>query len=138
YWSGWRYVDFVRVITPERSTNGQVVSGYFSIIPTTEANHQVLSCRFILVRADDGSATWTLEFTWTTPAAATQSSSGWQYKLLAQKQAGAHTSLSVTVILPKGAHFTATPTLLKETSATQASSQHALTKDLDFAVQYAL
>ncbi|HLY31418.1 MAG TPA: DUF4012 domain-containing protein, partial [Ktedonobacterales bacterium] len=138
-WSAWYYTDFLRVIIPNNATNAVMQSACPSPIATTEANHQVLSCKFILVRQDGYTNTVTYEFTWTTPAVATQSSSGWEYKLLTQKQAGSHATIAITIVLPSGAHFTVKPTSpLRATSATQASATTALSKDLDFIVQYTL
>src|SRR5579875_2393331 len=136
-WSAWYYTDFLRVILPNSATNTNNPSGCPLPLPAMEANHTVLSCKFVLQRTTSYVNTFTIEYTWTTPNAARQTGGGWEYKLLAQKQAGSHSTIAITIVLPSGAHFTAAPTSpLKASGASQASASLPLSKDLDFIVQY--
>ncbi len=143
YWHYWFYKDYVRVITPKRSVLPQSYQGCPNNEPATEPNFQVMGCPFEIDR--DGvnfPNNQTLEFVWKVPAAAVQANGGWQYQLLMQRQAGSHVSVTINIVLPKGAHFTATPTTslsttsLKEVSATTATSSSDLPRDTTYTVQY--
>ena len=142
YWAGWYYRDYVRVIAPQRASS-MSDQGCNTNTPTTENNFQVLGCGYEIDR--DGvnyPTSKTLQFTWTVPAAAVRQGSGWQYHLLLQRQAGAHDTVVITIIVPKGDHFISPPTApLKATGATgattaQASASLALVTDQTFTVQY--
>lgn len=132
YWPYWTYKDYVRVITPKRSILPQSYQGCANNEPTTEANFQVMGCPFEIDRNGvKFPNNQTLEFVWKVPAAATHVSGGWQYQLLMQRQAGSRVVVTINIVLPKGAHFTATPTTpLKAGSATQSPALATATTDL--------
>lgn len=138
----WIYHDIVRVFVPHDAQIGDI-SGC-DPVSTSEANHQVLACGFHMSRSDIAcydscyQGTATLHFRWSVPNAATMKAGASQYSLLLQKQAGTHSTATVTIVPP--AHSTlaqplATPLVAGKTAG-QVAYVGKLDKDLTFDLGY--
>lgn len=102
--------DVVRVIVPQNAKMSAPTGGC-EPIDAPEAKHGVIACEMILDRQDQpcvyngcgsysfqGSAT--LHFSWSVPNAVQVANGGRQYSLLVQKQAGTHSTVSITITPP--------------------------------------
>lgn len=93
-----QYADFARVIVGSSVTH-VAVSGPCTPKKTIQSNHYSFGCQLSVARGKRV----TITFTWRTPHALTSSGKQTLYRLLIQRQAGAHVSFSVSIAPPAGA-----------------------------------
>ena len=130
-YADWYLGNVLRVIVPKNAK----LNSMDSCDPDSsyEAGHAVWTCGF---RLDRPQYSLTVHLNWTAPQVTTAGST-MRYSLLFQKQAGAHSTLKLTIIPPKGATVRSVQGGLQvSTPAPRATFSGPLTQDASFGIVY--
>jgi hypothetical protein len=107
-----RLVQYQRIYVPPTATLDKR-NGWYATDAGSAFNRQVWSGKMSVSYG----TTTTLTLDWTDPKAVTHDASGWHYRYLLQRQAGAIYTLDLKVALPSCARLAATPSGFKEADA---------------------